>query len=253
MTSPDPSREPEPTKPAGSATPQYKDRIYRSPAGIAGGVLVLGIIAWLGIDAVVVGEGRAPWLALATMLFLVPLVFAYTLRPAVFVNDDRLRVRNPLRMVVLPWGQVASLRSGFSNEVVDDSGTTYQLWALPVSVRARSKAARQEARAARAASRAGQGGAGGGRGSGGRGDGRGGAGVPGGAVGAADLGAGAALAAGGPRRAETDRAMDELRELHERRQEAAEAQGEVTVRWAYEVIAPAVAGAVLLGVLWGLS
>ncbi len=182
---------------------------------------MLGIIAWLGIDAVVVGEGRAPWLALATMLFLVPLVFAYTLRPAVFVNDDRLRVRNPLRLVVLPWGQVASLRSGFSNEVVDDSGTTYQLWALPVSVRARSKAARQEARAARAAARAGQGGAGGGRG-----DGRGGAGVPGGAVGAADLGAGAALAAGGPRRAETDRAMDELRELHERRQEAAGAQGE---------------------------
>ncbi|MCI4141670.1 PH domain-containing protein [Streptomyces sp. MMS20-AI2-20] len=248
MTSPDPSREPEPTKPAGSATPQYKDRIYRSPAGIVGGVLVLGIIAWLGIDAVVVGEGRTPWLALATMLFLVPLVFAYTLRPAVFVNDDRLRVRNPLRMVVLPWGQVASLRSGFSNEVVDDSGTTYQLWALPVSVRARSKAARQEARAARAAAR-GRPGRGGRRARGRPWGCRGAR----GAVGAADLGAGAALAAGGPRRAETDRAMDELRELHERRQEAAEAQGEVTVRWAYEVIAPAVAGAVLLAVLWGLG
>ncbi len=177
---------------------------------------MLGIIAWLGIDAVVVGEGRAPWLALATMLFLVPLVFAYTLRPAVFVNDDRLRVRNPLRLVVLPWGQVASLRSGFSNEVVDDSGTTYQLWALPVSVRARSKAARQEARAARAAAP--------------RGAGRGGwraRGGPWGRRGARRCGgcrrsgAGAALAAGGPRRAETDRAMDELRELHERRQEAA--------------------------------
>ncbi len=148
MTTPDPSREPEPTKPAGTATTPYKDRVYRSPAGVVGGVLVLAVIAWLGIDAVVVGEGRTPWLALATMLFLVPLVFAYTLRPAVFVNDDRLRIRNPLRTIVLPWGQVASLRSGFSNEVVDDSGTKYQLWALPVSVRARSKAARQEARAA---------------------------------------------------------------------------------------------------------
>ncbi|NEA92963.1 PH domain-containing protein, partial [Actinospica acidiphila] len=75
----------------------------------------------------------------------------------------------------------------------------------------------------------------------------------GGAVGAADLGAGAALAADGPRRAETDRAMDELRELHERRQGEPGTQGEVTVRWAYEIIAPAVAGAVLLGVLWGLG
>ncbi|MET8895247.1 PH domain-containing protein [Streptomyces albogriseolus] len=242
MTTPDPSREPEPTKPAGTATTPYKDRIYRSPAGVVGGVLVLAIIAWLGIDAVVVGEGRTPWLALAAMLFLAPLVAAYTVRPAIYVSDDRVRIRNPLRMIVLPWGRVASLRSGFSNEVVDDSGTKYQLWALPVSVRARSKAARQEARAARAAARAGQGG-----------DGRGGAGVPGGAVGAADLGAGAALAAGGPRRAETDRAMDELRELHERRQGEPGAQGEVTVRWAYEIIAPAVAGAVLLGVLWGLG
>ncbi|MGY1396220.1 PH domain-containing protein [Streptomyces sp. SS10] len=240
MTTPDPSREPEPTKPAGTATTPYKDRVYRSPAGVVGGALVLAIVAWLGIDAVVVGEGRTPWLALATMLFLVPLVFAYTLRPAVFVNDDGLRVRNPLRLIVLPWGQVASLRSGFSNEVVDDSGTRYQLWALPVSVRARSKAARQDARAARAAARAdaraGQGGS-----------------LRGGAVGAADLGAGAALAADGPRRAETDRAMDELRELHERRQGEPGTQGEVTVRWAYEIIAPAVAGAVLLGVLWGLG
>ncbi|WP_458076585.1 PH domain-containing protein [Streptomyces sp. EMB26] len=240
MTTPDPSREPEPTKPAGTATTPYKDRVYRSPAGVVGGALVLAIVAWLGIDAVVVGEGRTPWLALATMLFLVPLVFGYTLRPAVFVNDDGLRVRNPLRLIVLPWGQVASLRSGFSNEVVDDSGTKYQLWALPVSVRARSKAARQDARAARAAARA---------------DGRAGQGgsLRGGAVGAADLGAGAALAADGPRRAETDRAMDELRELHERRQGEPGTQGEVTVRWAYEIIAPAVAGAVLLGVLWGLG
>ncbi len=240
MTTPDPSREPEPTKLAGTATTPYKDRVYRSPAGVVGGALVLAIVAWLGIDAVVVGEGRTPWLALATMLFLVPLVFAYTLRPAVFVNDDGLRVRNPLRLIVLPWGQVASLRSGFSNEVVDDSGTKYQLWALPVSVRARSKAARQDARAARAAARAdaraGQGGS-----------------LRGGAAGAADLGAGAALAADGPRRAETDRAMDELRELHERRQGEPGTQGEVTVRWAYEIIAPAVAGAVLLGVLWGLG
>ncbi|MFC8035250.1 PH domain-containing protein [Streptomyces griseoincarnatus] len=240
MTTPDPSRVPEPTKPAGTATTPYKDRVYRSPAGVVGGALVLAIVAWLGIDAVVVGEGRTPWLALATMLFLGPVVFAYTLRPAVFVNDDGLRVRNPLRLIVLPWGQVASLRSGFSNEVVDDSGTKYQLWALPVSVRARSKAARQDARAARAAARAdaraGQGGS-----------------LRGGVVGAADLGAGAALAADGPRRAETDRAMDELRELHERRQGEPGTQGEVTVRWAYEIIAPAVAGAVLLGVLWGLG
>ncbi|MEY9486641.1 hypothetical protein RKD26_002435 [Streptomyces calvus] len=219
--------EPEPTKPPGPTAPQYQDRIYRSPAGLAGGALLLAVIAWLGIDAVVSGQGRTPWLALAVMLLLVPLVVAYTLRPAVYVNDDRLRIRNPFRVIVLPWGRVASLRSGFSNEVLTESGAKYQLWALPVSLRARNRAARQEARAAAQAARGDQGGRG-----------RGGA----GAYGPGNV-------PEGPRRAESDRAMDEMRELHERRQEAEAAQGEVTVRWAYEIAAPAVAGAVLLAVL----
>ncbi|MFF1276571.1 PH domain-containing protein [Streptomyces marokkonensis] len=235
MTTPEhQSPDPEPSKPSGPAAPHYQDRIYRSPAGIVGGVLLLAIIGWLGIDAVVAGEGRTPWLALATMLLLVPLVVAYTVRPAVYVNDDRLRVRNPFRVIVLPWGQVASLRSGFSNEVVDDSGTKYQLWALPVSLRARSKAARHEARVAAQAARGDGGRAGGGAGGGSRGGGRG-------------FGPGGVPAA--PRQAESDRAMAEMRELHERRQEAEAAQGEVTVRWAYEIAGPAVAGAVLLAVL----
>ncbi|MEU7474083.1 PH domain-containing protein [Streptomyces sp. NPDC044984] len=227
MTSPEhQSPDPEPTKPTGSAAPQYKDRIYRSLAGIVGGVLLLAVIGWLGVDAVFAGEGRTPWLALAAMLFLVPLVVAYTLRPAVYVNDDRLRVRNPFRVIVLPWGQVASLRSGFTNEVFAESGAKYQLWALPVSLRARSKAHRQEARAtARAAL-----GDGGGRG-----------------------GRGAEGPAEGPRRHESDRAMDEMRELHEQRQGAEAAQGEVTVRWAYEIVAPAAAGAVLLAVLFSVG
>ncbi|MFI5570912.1 PH domain-containing protein [Streptomyces sp. NPDC051740] len=218
MTSPEhQSPDPEPTKPTGSAAPRYQDRIYRSPAGIVGGVLLLAVIGWLGVDAVFAGEGRTPWLALAAMLFLVPLIVAYTLRPAVYVNDDRLRVRNPFRVIVLPWGQVTSLRSGFTNEVFTDSGAKYQLWALPVSLRARSKANRQEARAAARAELKG------GRGAGG--------------------------AVEGPRQHESDRAMGEMRELHERRQGAEAAQGEVTVRWAYEIAAPAVAGAVLLAVL----
>lgn len=222
------------SQPSGPATPRYHDRVYRSPAGIAGGVLLLAVIGWLGADAVVAGEGRTPWLSLATMLLLIPLILAYTLRPAVHANDDRLRVRNPFRVIVLPWGQVASLRSGFSNEVVDASGTTYQLWALPVSLRARKRAARYEARVAAQAARR-DSGARGGRGDRGAGPGLG-------------IGPGG-VAEAAVRQAETDRAMGELRELHEWGRQAGGAQGEVTVRWAYEIVAPAVAGAVLLGIL----
>ncbi|MFI9807841.1 PH domain-containing protein [Streptomyces sp. NPDC052301] len=218
--------------------PGAKDRIYRSPMGLAGGVLLLAVVAWLGIDALINGHGHAPWLALATMILVFPLVIAFTLRPAVFAGEDRLRIRNPFRVITLPWGEVASLRSGYSNEAVAKSGTKYQLWSVPVSLRARKKA---EARKARVAAGAAGGGAGRGR-FGGRGlGGFGGLGVFG-AAGDTD-------APSGPTRAETDQVMDELRELLERRGEAESAQGEVTVRWAYEVIAPAVAGAVLLAIL----
>ncbi|GAA2528554.1 MULTISPECIES: PH domain-containing protein [Streptomyces] len=230
MTSPEPqSPAPQPSE------PESRDRVFRSVPAIAGGVMLLAIAAWIGIDAVINGEGRTPWLALAVLLLVVPLVVAFTLRPAVYAGDDRLRIRNPWRVVVVPWGRVASLRSAYSNEVLTESGAKYQLWAVPVSLRARKRAARREMRAtAQARRRLGQ--------DGGRG----------GALGSRS-GAGGGYDAGpmsdGPVRAETDRIMDDLRALHEDRREAASAQGEVTVRWAYEILGPALAGAVLVLIL----
>ncbi|WP_437040887.1 PH domain-containing protein [Streptomyces sp. enrichment culture] len=230
MTSPEPqSPAPQPSE------PESRDRVFRSVPAIAGGVMLLAIAAWIGIDAVINGEGRTPWLALAVLLLVVPLVVAFTLRPAVYAGDDRLRIRNPWRVVVVPWGRVASLRSAYSNEVLTESGAKYQLWAVPVSLRARKRAARREMRAtAQARRRLGQ--------DGGRG----------GALGSRS-GAGGGYDAGpmsdGPVRAETDRIMDDLRALHEDRRAAASAQGEVTVRWAYEILGPALAGAVLVLIL----
>ncbi|MGW0819924.1 PH domain-containing protein [Streptomyces sp. NPDC002845] len=209
MTTPDhQSPAPEPSKPV------YKDRVYRSPAAIAAGVLLLAIVGWLGIDAVIAGEGRTPWLSLALMLLVVPLVVAFTLRPAVFANDDRLRVRNPFRVIVLPWATVVSLRSGYSNEVIDESGTKYQLWAVPVSLRDRKRAARRQTRAQATS----------------------------------DTGGRTGLDTG-PMRASADQTMHDLRELCEARAKAPGAQGETSVRWAYEVMGPVVAGAVVLAIL----
>nr|WP_055626899.1 PH domain-containing protein [Streptomyces hirsutus] len=203
--------------------------MYRSTSGFVGGALILALACWLGIDAVAVGEGNTPWLALAALLFLVPLVAAYTLVPAVYANEDRLRVRNPFRTITLPWGRVVSLRSGYTNEVFSDDGGKYQLWALPVSLRARKRATRRDPRVM-----------------GGRAPGTGASRRGGVAPGAPDRSAGAD-------RAPTDRSMDELRELHKNRGGEASAQGEVSVRWSYEIIAPSLAGAVLLAVLLGLG
>lgn len=224
-------------------SPLVKDRIYRSPQALVGGVLLLGIIGWLGIDALIRGHGRTPWLALALMILIVPLVVAFTLRPAVFAGEDRLRVRNPFRVITLPWGEIEVLRSGYSNEVIVTSGTKYQLWAIPVSLRGRKRAAGRQAKAqAKAASDARRGRTeptGGGYG------GFGGFGLGGGA----SRGLHEPAEDSGPARAATDKVMDDLRETLENRGKAESAQGEITVRWAYEVAAPAIAGAVLLAIL----
>ncbi|MEX3103554.1 PH domain-containing protein [Streptomyces sp. V2] len=220
-----PAHEPQPSGPA------YPDRVYRSPAGIVGGVLLLGIGGWLGIDAVVVGHGRTPWLALATLLLAVPLVAAFTIRPAVYANEERLRIRNPFRVIVLPWSQVAVVRSNYTNEAVSNEGAKFQLWAIPVSLRGRKKAAR---RAARANSGERSGGLTGGA-------------MPGLTTGwrTTDVDTGDTLSSG-------DRSMADLRSLHEGYRPGTESETaptEVTVRWAWEVLGPIAAGAVVLVIL----
>jgi hypothetical protein len=225
------------------STPASPDRVYRSGAGIAGGVLLLVLVAWLGIDALVRGQGRTPWLALATLLLLVPLVSSFTLRPAVYANDERLRIRNPFRTITLPWASVAALRSGYSNEVVVQSGTKYQLWAIPVSLRARKKAGREQLRATSAES--------GRRGGGLFGPSRA-RNIPG-AFGGPGNQANGRAGGYGPVRAQADRAMDELRELAGTHADAPRAQGAPEVNWSYEVVAPALAGLVLLVVLLGVG
>lgn len=198
--------------PASPPTP-YAERTYRSAAGMAGGVLMLALGGWLGGDAVISGAGRTPWIALAGLLLAVPLVVAFTLRPLVSAGDTRILVRNPLRTITAPWAAVTDIRSGYSTELFTGD-RKYQLWAIPVSLRARKRAARATARAGRAD---------------------------------------ALSPAMEPTRSWSDHAVDELRELRDRNAEREAAQGEVTVRWAFEVIAPAVTGAIVLGVLLAVA
>ncbi|MFD9339599.1 PH domain-containing protein [Streptomyces sp. NPDC060028] len=206
--------------------PVYDDRVYRSPMAVVTGVLLIALTLWLCGDAVVRGSGNTPWVALAVALCALPLIVAFTIRPAVFANDDRLRVRNPFRVIELPWGAVDAVRAGYSAEVLAE-GSKYQLWSVPVSLRERKKANRPQS-------------------------GRGGLLGRGAAAPKPQAGPGAragAEAEAQPRRAGADRVVDELRELRERGAGRTGAQGDVLVRWAYEIIAPALVGALLAIVL----
>ncbi|MEU9124078.1 PH domain-containing protein [Streptomyces sp. NPDC048506] len=195
--------------------PQYAERSYRSPAALVGGVLLLLLALWLGGDALIRGTGQTRLTAVFALLLVVPLVIAFTLRPLVRAGEDRLTIRNPFRTIVLPWDAVEDLRASFSTEVFAGGGK-YQLWAVPVSLRQRKKASRQAMRGAASTRPR----------------------------------FGPNADAGGPvPRAMADQTLDELREIKERAARREGAQGEPVVRWAYEVIAPSVVGAVGLAVM----
>lgn len=210
-------------------TQQYADRVYRSTGGMAGGIAMLALAGWIGGDAVARGSGHTPWLALAALLLAVPLIVAFTVRPAVYAGAERVRIRNPLRTITLPWAAVDAVRASYSTELFAGD-KKYQLWAIPVSLRARKRAARQDARAKAAGEeRTGP------------------FGIPGPAVRRRPQTPGADDTI----RAFSDQAVAELRELSERNpapEDPAE-RPEATVRWAWEVMGPAAAGAVVLIIL----
>ncbi|MFF0472422.1 PH domain-containing protein [Streptomyces sp. NPDC004284] len=219
MTTPEPTPEPshEPSRESTPAQPSAAT-VFRSPLGIASGVFLLLLAALFAGDAMVRGEGRTPWFALAGLVLAVPLIIAFTIRPAVYAEDDRLRIRNPFRSITLPWAAVADVRAGYSSEVFTQEGAKYQLWAIPVSLRQRKKAARQAARASQD--------------------------DPHGRTSVT-----ADVRDSASRIAPSDKTVADLRELAELRSGAPGAQGEPQVRWAYEIVGPAVAGLLLLVIL----
>ncbi|MFD3657452.1 PH domain-containing protein [Streptomyces sp. 24-1644] len=212
------------TSPTPAPEPVYADRTFRSVAGLVCGVLLIALTAWIGGDALFRGEGRTPWTALAGMLAVIPLIAAFTVRPAVYANEERIRIRNPFRTIVLPWSDVADVRAGYSAELSTHAGVTYQLWAVPVSLRERKRAARKASRQSQDDP-----------------------------YGRSSVHADVRDTAS--RIAAADQTVVDLRELAEGAAHRKDRPTTVTasVRWAYEIIAPAAAGTVLLVVLLSIG
>ncbi|WP_327677608.1 PH domain-containing protein [Kitasatospora sp. NBC_00458] len=201
--------------------PVYADRVYRSVPGVISGVLLLAVAAWLIGDAALNGSGKTPWVALSAVpVFAFP-VIAYTLRPAVFANEQRLVVRNPLRTITVPWASVDALRAGYSVELLAD-GRKFQVWAVPVSLRQRKRAARVRDRGGEHhASRLGM---------------------------VFGQGTSTVTVQGStdPNRAWSDQVVGVLQDTAERNASRPDAAGPLKVRWCWWIIAPTLAGLVAL-------
>ncbi len=210
--------------PAGSdGEPVYADRVYRSVPGVISGVLLLAVAAWLIGDAALNGSGKTPWVSLAAVPVFVFPVIAYTLRPAVRADERRLVVRNPLRTITAPWAAVDALRAGYSVELLAD-GRKFQVWAVPVSLRQRKRAARARERGGQQhTSRLGM------------------------VFGAGGTPSGAGVQGStDPNRAWSDQVVGVLQDMAERNASRPEAAGPIEVRWCWWIIAPTVAGLIAL-------
>ena len=119
---------------------------YRSKSALITGGLLLAVALWMLIDTAVRGEGRTIAITVTVLLFAAVLVVALTFRGAVFAGPRELVVRNPFRTVTVPWGEIEEIRSEYSVEVRTRAAGSFHLWAVPVSLRERKRAARGAAR-----------------------------------------------------------------------------------------------------------
>ncbi|QMU79214.1 PH domain-containing protein [Streptacidiphilus sp. PB12-B1b] len=218
---------------AGSSAPAYGDLVFRSTPSVLAGGLIIVLVLWLAIDAIVDGRHRAPLEGVAAILFLVPLIGAYTIWPCVRANADRLVVRNPLRTITVAWTDVESLQSALSVEL-RTGGRKYQVWAIPVSLRQRKRGNRRAMRqlgdsTPQTSSRRGRFG--------------GGQDHPVGGPGLRSRGLSGGPTAD-PTRAWADGVVDQLNEIRELAGEPT--NGAAQVRWTWWIIAPAVVGGIAL-------
>jgi hypothetical protein len=220
---------------SGHGGPAYHDKVYRSGAGVAGGVVLLVLLLWLCIDAMATGAGRAPAVAASVIVFGVPLIAAFTVWPQVRSGADRMLVRNPFRTIHAPWPTVESLTAALSVELVA-GGRKFIVWAIPVSLRQRKRANRRAMIAAGdrgTLSSRGGGGFGGFGGYGRRGE----------------------MLDEGPAMATADKAVAELNERAEQARQAladrggASAPAELRVTWTWPIIVPIVLGVIATIVL----
>ena len=117
-----------------------KPTVYRGPAALIGGAVVVVFCAFGAID-LLVESGTQDLVAAAILTLVAVLAALYGVYPAAFAWNDRLVVRNPFRTIELPWDAVTDLSARLSFMAHTES-RRFTVWAIPVSLRERRRVER---------------------------------------------------------------------------------------------------------------
>lgn len=114
-----------------------KPTVYRGPAALIGGALVVLFCGFGAID-LLIESGTQDLVAAAILTLVAVLAALYGVYPAAFAWNDRLVVRNPFRTIDLPWDAVTDLSARLSFMAHTES-RRFTVWAIPVSLRERRR------------------------------------------------------------------------------------------------------------------
>lgn len=121
-----------------------KPTVYRGPAALIGGALVVLFCGFGAID-LLIESGTQDLVAAAVLALVAVLAGLYGVYPAAFAWNDRLVVRNPFRTIELPWDAVTDLSARLSFMAHTES-RRFTVWAIPVSLRDRRRSERHRLR-----------------------------------------------------------------------------------------------------------
>lgn len=125
---------------AADSRPAEKPTVYRGPAALIGGALVVLFCGFGSID-LIVESGRKDLVGSAVLMMVAVLAALFGVYPAAFAWTDRLVVRNPFRTIELPWTVVTELSARLSFIAYTET-ERYTVWAIPVSLRERRRSDR---------------------------------------------------------------------------------------------------------------
>lgn len=119
---------------------RVEKRVFRPGAGRWFGYAWL-VFAGLNLaDLAWRGSSRTAWVIGAVLLLATAVVCATALRPRIVADEDGLRIVNPLRTVVVPWGAVVDVDAKDTVRVHAAAERPYRCWAVQVSNRQRRRA-----------------------------------------------------------------------------------------------------------------